>query len=84
MDFNSIIFPAPTDDKYEELNRHKDKILFIPKKLKNGNSFHIPCLFQRCENEKPTNKFFLYFHGNAEDIFNANSNLSLIKQFNSI
>jgi esterase/lipase len=81
MDFNSIIFPAPTDDKYEELNRHKDKILFIPKKLKNGKPFHIPCLFQRCElNEKPTNKFFLYFHGNAEDIFNANSNLSYIKQ----
>lgn len=79
MKLNSIIFPAPTDDKYSEVQRFKDEILFIPKKLKDGSTFHIPCLFQTsCKNPK-TNKIFLYFHGNAEDVFNSNNNLQIIK-----
>ena len=79
MDFNSIVFPAPTEDKYEELTRRKDKILFIPKQLNNGKQFHIPCYYQRNENQLNSNKFFLYFHGNAEDIFTSISNLTQIK-----
>ena len=79
MNLNSIIFPAPTENKLPELTRYKDEILFVPKKLKDETQFHIPCLYQQCTKKADTNKIFLYFHGNAEDIFNATNNLSIIK-----
>lgn len=66
MNVNSIIFPAPTDDKYPELLRHSDDIIFVPKKLENGDEFHIPCFLQESYKKPNTNKIFLYFHGNAE------------------
>ena len=81
MDFNSIVFPAPTDDKYDEISHNKGNILFIPKKIENGKIFHIPCMYQESTNKPGTNKIFLYFHGNAEDIFNATTNLSVIKAY---
>lgn len=79
MNLNSIIFPAPTENKISELTRYKDEILFVPKKLKDGTLFHIPCLYQLSTKKPDTNKIFLYFHGNAEDIFNSTNNLSIIK-----
>ena len=79
MELNSIVFPAPTDDKYNEISNFKDQILFIPKK-KDKTTVHIPCLFQKSTNSPNTNKIFIYFHGNAEDIFNTVSNSNIIKQ----
>ncbi len=79
MDLNSIIFPAPTEDKTFELYRYKDEIIFIPKQLKDGKTFHIPCLLQRAKRKSDSNKYLFYFHGNAEDIFNSTSNLDMIR-----
>lgn len=79
MNLNSFLFLAPSENKISEVFRYKDQIIYIPKKLSNGSTFHIPCLFQNCIKKPDTNKIFLYFHGNAEDIFNATGNLSIIK-----
>jgi hypothetical protein len=78
MNLNSIIFPAPTDDKTYELYRFKDEVIFIPKK--NGDDVvHIPCLLQQSKRKTDSNKFLFYFHGNAEDIFNSTANLDLLR-----
>ncbi len=78
MNLNSIIFPAPTEDKTFELYRFKNEIIFIPKK--SGNDLvHIPCLLQPSKRKPDTNKFLFYFHGNAEDIFNSTANLELLR-----
>ena len=80
MDLNSIIFPAPTEDKRYELYRNKDQVIFIPKKLKNGKDFHIPCFIQPPKRRNDfSNKFLFYFHGNAEDIFNSTGNLEILR-----
>ena len=87
MDFNSILFPAPTEDKYEQLQNNVGNVLFIPKYKENNQLFHIPCMYQESTNRPITNKIFLYFHGNAEDIFNATNNVGIIKAslpFNTI
>jgi hypothetical protein len=76
---NSIIFPAPTEDKNIEIIRYKDELVFIPKKLNDGTYFHIPCLLQLSRKKPDTNKFLFYFHGNAEDIFNCTSNLEILR-----
>ncbi len=78
MNLNSIIFPAPIEDKTFELYRHKDEMIFVPKTLKNGITIHIPCLLQR-RKKTDTNKFLFYFHGNAEDIFNSIQNLEMLR-----
>jgi len=78
MDLNSIIFPAPVEDKKERLYFLREKILFIPKKIENDQTFHIPCYFQRSKKKPNTNKYMFYFHGNAEDIFNLSSNLETL------
>ena len=75
---NSIIFPAPTDDKTFELYRYKEEIIFVPKVLEDGSTFHIPCLVQQSK-KKNSNKYLFYFHGNAEDIFNSTSNLDILR-----
>ena len=79
MNLNSIIFPAPTEDKTYELYRYKGEVLFVPKKLKDGTLFHIPCLVQRSKRKADSSKYLFYFHGNAEDIFNSTSNLDMIR-----
>ena len=79
MNFNSIVFPAPTDDKYPNIQKYKNQILYIPKTLPDNTQFHIPCLFQECTYNKNTTKIFIYFHGNAEDMFNAIGNLNVIQ-----
>ena len=79
MDLNSIIFPAPLEDKRYELYRNKDSIIFIPKKKKDGSVFHIPCFIQESKRKTDSNKFLFYFHGNAEDIFNSMINLELLR-----
>lgn len=79
MNLNSIIFPAPTDDKTYELYRYKEEIIFVPKVLSDGSIFHIPCLMQQSKRKSDSNKFLFYFHGNAEDIFNSTSNLDILR-----
>ncbi len=79
MILNCIIFPAPTEDKTYELYRYKDEILFVPKMLKDGTLFHIPCLVQKSKRKTDSNKYLFYFHGNAEDIFNSTSNLDMLR-----
>ena len=83
MDFNSILFPSPQEDKYSQMHFNKGKILFIPKPPNSipNKMKHIPCMFQNStfkEKSTPTNKVFIYFHGNAEDIFNATNNVNII------
>ena len=78
MDFNSIIFPAPVEDKRDNLYFFREKILFIPKKLDNDKDFHIPCFYQPSKKKIGTHKYMFYFHGNAEDIFNLSSNLETL------
>lgn len=78
MNFNSIIFPAPIEDKKKEISRYKDELMFIPKKTK-SETFHIPCLVQYSKRKSETHKFLFYFHGNAEDIFNSTANLDLLR-----
>ena len=87
MDFNSIIFPAPCDDKYSQINKNLNNLLFVPKHKEDKRLFHIPCMYQPSKKTTITNKIFLYFHGNAEDIFNATNNVGVINAtlpFNTI
>jgi len=39
----------------------------------------IPCLLQLSKRKPDSNKYLLYFHGNAEDIFNSASNLDILR-----
>ena len=75
---NSIIFPAPTEDKTYELYRFKEEVIFVPKQI-GDDTFHIPCLMQLTKRKVDSNKFLFYFHGNAEDIFNSTTNLDLLR-----
>ena len=50
---------------------YKKKLIFIPKDEKNNSAEnYIPCLFIRNNNSK---NFMIFFHGNSEDIFSAES-----------
>jgi len=80
MELNSILFPAPIEDKKLELPKLKDKLIFIPKKEEDGSTFHIPCYYRATRKRTDSNKFFFYFHGNAEDIFNVPYNLEIIRK----
>jgi len=80
MNLNSIIFPAPLEDKKKELYDSKDRFIFIPKKDENGNKFHIPCYY-KTSGTYDSNKYLFYFHGNAEDTFNIRCNLDTIRMF---
>lgn len=85
MEINSIIFPAPIEDKKDCINKFRDELIFIPRaseyiiKTKTKQMNHIPCLFLLSKKNPETKKFLLYFHGNAEDIFNSIPNLDLLK-----
>lgn len=71
MEMNSIVFPAPNIDKIADLSFYKDQLIFIPKD-ENGKKLHIPCMIKECRKIFNSNKYLIYFHGNAEDIFNSN------------
>ena len=79
MNLNSIIFPAPTEDKKYEIYRFKDELMYIPKETSDGQKIHIPCLLQLSKRKPESNKYLFYFHGNAEDIFNSTSNLEVLR-----
>ena len=79
MDMNNIIFPVPGDDRIDKIIKHKGELIFIPKLSKNDSYKHIPCLLKFSNNEKETNKYLFYFHGNAEDIFFSNICVELLR-----
>ena len=86
MDFNSVLFPSPQEDKYPQMQSNKGRLIFIPKPSsqisKNSFARHIPSMYTPSSSsvvEKCTNKIFIYFHGNAEDIFNATNNVGIIQ-----
>ena len=65
MDFNSVLFPSPQEDKYPQMISNKGKLIFIPKpqtqNSKNVFARHIPCMYSpSLLSEKPTNKIFIY------------------------
>jgi esterase/lipase len=71
MELNGILFPCPACDI--DISDYKEELIFIPKDNKNGiTNDYIPCLFLPNQILGAISKqFLLYFHGNAEDIFNA-------------
>lgn len=96
MNFNSIVFLAPTYHNQSSLIEDfefKDQLLFVPKtkpqdensnlnsNLLNSNKKHIPCLYQESLSNPYSSKLFLYFHGNAEDIFNSSSTSNIVKTY---
>ena len=82
MELNSIIFPAPNNERILDLKKYKDELIFIPKKNRN-NKFNeptfIPCMLNECRKISNSNKYLIYFHGNAEDIFNSNYTVDLTR-----
>lgn len=82
MELNSIVFPAPSNERISDLNKFKYELLFIPKQKNNDNSkesSYIPCMLHECRKVSNSNKYLLYFHGNAEDIFNSNYTVDLTR-----
>ena len=79
MELNSIIFPAPTLDRVTDLTKFKNELIFIPKIKDNVVYSHIPCMIHECRKNPLSNKYLLYFHGNAEDIFNSNYTVDLTR-----
>ena len=80
MELNSVIFPAPTEDKRNDLFNSKNEVIFIPKIGDGGKTIHIPCLILLSTRKIDTNKFMFYFHGNAEDIFNSTTTLDILRK----
>lgn len=85
MDFNSIIFPSPSMERITDLSKYKEELIFIPKtktdlKTKEQTKQYIPCMLHECRKKlENSNKYLLYFHGNAEDIFNSNYTVDLTR-----
>ena len=85
---DKIVFCSPTLSKNDYKNiisNYGDKLIFI-KKNTNGDLVDdfIPCLFFR---RKTSSDFLIYFHGNAENIFQIEKlkcfNLLFFKVLNS-
>lgn len=81
MNINSILFPSPPSTKID-LSKYKNQILFIPKPKPYANQSSpkfIPCMLYESRKNINSNKYLLYFHGNAEDIFNSNYTVDLTR-----
>ena len=68
---NFSLFPIPSYEygKQAEISIERQKILFIPKTLLNGEIDYIPCFFSNIIQIGYRSNFLILFHGNAEDIF---------------
>lgn len=68
---NFSLFPIPLYEygKHAEISIERQKILFIPKTLLNGEIDYIPCFFSNIIQIGFRPNFLILFHGNAEDIF---------------
>ena len=62
MDFNNLIFPAPTPS-YDEKS-FPNELMWIPRVRGKGGS--MPVLY--LPHFRGSSKLLLYFHGNAEDL----------------
>jgi fermentation-respiration switch protein FrsA (DUF1100 family) len=78
MELNSIIFPAPNSDRIKDLSKYEDELIYIPKMVGDEVGY-IPCMLHECRKSANSNKYLLYFHGNAEDIFNSNYTVDLTR-----
>lgn len=63
MEFNSLLFPAPSPSYMADT--FPGELIWIPQ-LKNKELPSIPCLYLSCQ--KGSSKTIIFFHGNAEDI----------------
>lgn len=81
MELNSIIFPAPNSERISDLSKYKEELFYIPKKEHGSNNVtgYIPVMFHNCRKTVDSNKYLIYFHGNAEDIFNSNYTVDLTR-----
>lgn len=79
MELNSVVFPAPNKDRITNLTKYKDQLMFIPKKKNDQIFSYIPCMVNECRKNSNSNKYLIYFHGNAEDIFNNNYSIDLVR-----
>ena len=70
MELNSILFPAPKFN-FDKVSELASDLIFIPKP--NETEQYIPCLLLLAvqTTKAPSDKFLIFFHGNAEDIFGA-------------
>ena len=68
---NFSLFPIPLYEygKHAEISIERQKILFIPKTLLNGEIDYIPCFFSNIIQIGFRPNFLILFHGNTEDIF---------------
>jgi len=82
MDFNNLVFPAPSNPI--SMLDYKNEIIYIPRnkqdKYKENSNVntesdstkdYIPALLLLTSQEYISKNFCIYFHGNAEDIFIA-------------
>jgi hypothetical protein len=82
MDFNNLVFPAPSNQI--SIMDYKNEIIYIPRnkkdKYKENLGFkndtystkdYVPALLLLTSQECISKNFCIYFHGNAEDIFIA-------------
>lgn len=77
MEFNSIMFPAPKFN-HKKFLEYDGEIVYIPKKEEKNS--YIPCLLLLSASVKVSNKFLIFFHGNAEDIFGARDICNRIRE----
>ena len=77
MELNSILFPSPKFN-FERALEYDDELIFIPKP--NEKESYIPCLFLINAVKKISEKFLIFFHGNAEDIFGARDICEKLKE----
>jgi len=81
MEFNGIVFPSPKFNYAEAQHYMNDELFYIPrpstsssssnKKDSSSSNSYIPCLYLQDISGRLSKNFLIFFHGNAEDIFQA-------------
>ena len=78
MNFNSIVYMAPEKIlRITDSQKQLRSVIFIPKE----DDKFIPCLFKPCKSSKYCNKYLIYFHANAEDIFDITNELKTYQNY---
>lgn len=77
MEFNSLMFPAPKFS-HKKFSEFDGEVIYIPKKDEKDK--YIPCLLLISASNEISNKFMIFFHGNAEDIFGARDICNRIRE----
>lgn len=66
MELDRILFPSPKFNS-SKISEYDGELVYIPK----GNNLYIPCLLLISVSKTISDKYLMFFHGNAEDIFGA-------------